>query len=406
MAMQTLVLAHAAFGHNHFFKNNQVFQQWTDAGSALAYFEFAKNFIARCEDEHGRRAVEKILDAAHALMTHGVHRYPRKARFDLERERERARERAAYNESIYNDLWRTTPKSAGGPAKPDTAAERRRRLHLPEENLLYFLEKSAPRLQQWQREILRIVRLLAQYFYPQKQTKIMNEGCATFVHYQIVNRLHEHGLLTEGAMLEILESHSAVVRQPDFDDKHFGGVNPYALGFGMMSDIMRVCAEPTDEDRAWFPEIAGNRDPWGTLREVWKVHRDESCILQHLSPRLIRQMRLFKLRDDAQASDIKVTDIHDEGGYREVRATLARSYDLAEIEPDIQVVDVDLSGDRRLLLQHRVRNGVLLHQNDAHRVLRHLVELWGYPVRLAEVDAASDAELRVHDEGEPSSSYE
>lgn len=401
MALQTLVVAHAAFGHNHFFKNNHLFRQWTDAESILNYLEFAKAYIARCEEQHGYAAVERLLDAAHALMNQGVHRYPKKWRFDLNRERDRERERAEYHERMYNDLWRTVPKGAGAASQPDNVMERKKRLRLPEENLLYFFEKSAPKLQQWQREVLRIVRHLAQYFYPQKQTKVMNEGCATVVHYQIVNRLYDKGLLPEGAMLEILDSHASVVRQPDFDDPHFSGLNPYTLGFGMMSDIMRVCTEPSDEDHDWFPDIAGNGDPWGTLRYCWENYRDESFILQHLSPRLIRHMKLFKLRNDSHASEMQVMDIHDERGYREVRQELARSHDVAEIEPDIQIVDVDLAGDRRLVLQHRVRNGILLDQQEVRRVLRHVAILWGYPVRLIEVDAATDAELRAHEESEP-----
>ena len=101
----------------------------------------------------------------------------------------------------------------------EEASERKRRLRLPEENLLYFLEKNSPTLQDWQRELLRIVRNLAQYFYPQRQTKLMNEGCATFVHYTIVNRLYDEGLISEGALLEILHSHANVVAQFDFDDQ-------------------------------------------------------------------------------------------------------------------------------------------------------------------------------------------
>ena len=402
MALQTLVIAHAAFGHNHFFKNNHLFRQWTDAESILAYLEFAKSYIARCEEEHGYAAVEKLLDAAHALMTHGVHRYPKRRRWDLSREKERERERAKHYERTYNDLWRTVPKAAGGAVQPDNIAERKRRLHLPEENLLYFLEKSAPRLQVWQREILRIVRNIAQYFYPQKQTKVMNEGCATFVHYSILNRLYDTGRLAEGAMLEILESHSSVIRQPDFDDPQFSGLNPYTLGFGMMSDVVRMCTEPTEEDREWFPDVAGNQDPWGTLRHVWANYRDESFILQFLSPHLIRKLKLFKLRDDVSAPEMVVADIHDERGYREVRQELARGHDISESDPDIQVVDVDLAGDRKLVLQHRVRNGVLLDKRDAQRVLRHIANLWGYPVRLIEVDAATDTELHAHEEAEPS----
>ena len=74
--MQALVIAHAAFGHNHFFKNNYLFQQWTDADGILDYLDFAKGYIAQCEERYGEAQVERLLDAAHALMSHGVHRYP------------------------------------------------------------------------------------------------------------------------------------------------------------------------------------------------------------------------------------------------------------------------------------------------------------------------------------------
>src|SRR5215510_15350211 len=73
MAMQTLVIAHAAFGHNHFFKNNYLFKQWTDADGILDYLEFAKGYIASCEERYGQLQVERLLDAAHALMRQGVH---------------------------------------------------------------------------------------------------------------------------------------------------------------------------------------------------------------------------------------------------------------------------------------------------------------------------------------------
>ncbi len=72
MAMQTLVIAHAAFGHNHFFKNNYLFRQWTDADGILDYLTFARDFVARCEDAHGVAEVERVLDAAHALMNQGA----------------------------------------------------------------------------------------------------------------------------------------------------------------------------------------------------------------------------------------------------------------------------------------------------------------------------------------------
>lgn len=385
--MQTLVLAHAAMGHNHFFKNNYVFKQWTDAEGINDYLAFAKSYIAKCEERYGIDAVERLIDAAHALQSHGVHRYPGKRRMDLRGEQLREAGRRAHGEALFNDLWRTVPKGKGKKAARQTDADRRRALlNLPEENILYFLEKTAPRLAPWQREVIRIVRLIAQYFYPQRQTKMMNEGCATFVHHRIMNRLHETGQISDGSFLEFIHSHTSVVMQPDFDDRRYSGLNPYALGFAMMQDIERICNEATDEDREWFPDIAGKGDAYAVLRDVWANYRDESFVSQFLSPHVIRKMGLFQIADEEEEDELEVAAIHDERGYREVRRALARQYDVARRDPDIQVVDVDLAGDRRLELRHNVLKGQTLDQRDAERVLQHMADLWGYQVRLVESD--------------------
>ncbi|MGE4281474.1 MAG: SpoVR family protein, partial [Magnetospirillum sp.] len=123
--------------------------------------------------------------------------------------------------------------------------------------------------------------------------------------------------------------------------------------------------------------------------------------LQFLSPNVMRKLRLFHLHDQAEAEDMVVKAIHDERGYRDVRKTLAKSYDIGALEPDIQVVDVDLTGDRRLILHHRVADGIMLDSLEALRTLRHLANLWGYPVRLVEVDGKYDDVLKVHDDVEP-----
>jgi spore cortex formation protein SpoVR/YcgB (stage V sporulation) len=387
--MQALVIAHAAFGHNHFFKNNYLFKQWTDANGILDYLEFAKTYVAQCEERQGRLAVEQTLDAAHALMSHGIDRYPGKKKLDLRAEEKRAGRRRLHEESAFNDLWRTIPT---GPVKSDavlTIERRRKLLGLPQENLLYFLEKTAPRLQPWQRELLRIVRHIAQYFYPQSQTKVMNEGTATYVHYRILTRLHEQGRISDGNFLEFLQSHTNVVFQPEFDDQRFSGFNPYALGFAMMQDIERIVVHPDDEDREWFPEIAGNGDVMGVLRNIWANYRDESFVGQFLSPRLMRQLRMFHLHDDPeQRAGIRVDAIHDDRGYRRVRRELAKQYDVGYIDANIEVVDVDLAGDRRLMLRHAVVKGAQLNEADARRVLQHLADLWSYDVSLVEVDSA------------------
>src|SRR6201993_624393 len=386
--MQTLVIAHAAFGHNHFFKNNYLFKQWTDADGILDYLDFAKNYVSQCEENYGRAEVERTLDAAHALMSHGIDRYPGKKKLDLRAEEKRAGRRRQHEEEVFNDLWRTVPKGAAKSRSVLSIERPRKLLGLPQENLLYFLEKSAPRLAPWQRELLRIVRHIAQYFYPQSQTKVMNEGTATYVHYRIMTRLHQQGRLSDGNFLEFLQSHTNVVFQPEFDDPRFSGFNPYALGFAMMQDIERIVSDPTDEDREWFPEIAGTRDVEDVLRGIWANYRDESFISQFLSPSLIRQLRLFHLHDDPEErAGIKVAPIHNERGYRRIRRELAKQYDVGYIDPNIEVVDVDLAGDRRLMLRHVVVKGAQLNETDARRVLQHLADLWTYDVSLVEVDA-------------------
>ena len=196
MPLQTLVMAHAAFGHNHFFKNNYLFLQWTDADGVLDYFQYAKKFISEAEERHGLAAVEETLDSAHAIMDQGVFRYRRAPELTSTQRQARKREIEEYRERTFNDLWRTVPESKKGVDATEAEkaqVERRRKLRLPEENLLFFLELNSPVLEGWQREVLAIVRNVAQYFYPQRQTKVMNEGCATFVHHYITNELYDQG---------------------------------------------------------------------------------------------------------------------------------------------------------------------------------------------------------------------
>jgi len=409
--MQTLVIAHAAFGHNHFFKNNYLFKQWTDAEGIRDYLDFAKGYVAECEEKHGKAKVEHTLDAAHALMSHGIDRYPGKKKIDLRAEEKRAGERRLYEESTFNDLWRTVPT---GPAKTQAvlSVERRRTLlGLPQENILYFLEKNAPRFAPWQRELLRIVRHIAQYFYPQSQTKVMNEGTATYVHYRIMTRLLEQGKISHGNFLEFLQSHTNVVFQPDFDDpRSNGSFNPYALGFAMMQDIEGIVTrldehgrprseEQIAEDKKWFPQIAGTGDAMAVLRDAWANYRDESFIRQFLSPRLIRHFSMFHLFDDpAEQAGVVVKDIHDDAGYKRIRHQLADQYDVGVIDPNIEAVDVDLAGDRKLVLHHKVLDGALLVEVDAKRVLQHLADLWRYDVSLQEIDSGGRVlkEYTVH----------
>ncbi len=380
MTMQTLVIAHACYGHNSFFKGNYLFRTWTDASSIIDYLVFAKNYISKCEERYGISAVEDILDSCHALMNYGVDRYKRPYPISAQEEERRQSERAEYLQKHVNDLWRTIPKSAAADAQKNAP----RFPTEPQENILYFLEKNSPLLEPWQREVIRIVRKIAQYFYPQRQTQVMNEGWATFWHYTLLNELHERGYVTDGFILEFLQSHTSVVAQPAYDSPYFSGINPYTLGFAMMSDIRRICEHPTEEDRIWFPEIAGSN--WKeTLQFAMKNFKDESFILQFLSPKVIRDLKLFSIVDDEEEEKIRVDAIHNERGFRKLRENLAGQYNLGNREPNIQVYNVAVRGDRSLTLHHYMHNRRPLG-DSTQEVLKHLHRLWGFDVHLHSVD--------------------
>lgn len=104
LPMQGLVIAHAAYGHNSFFKGNHLFKQWTSADAIVDYLVFAKKFIAQCEERHGVGPVEKLLDACHALQNLGVDRFKRSPRLSLNKETLRQKERSDYLQSQVNDL--------------------------------------------------------------------------------------------------------------------------------------------------------------------------------------------------------------------------------------------------------------------------------------------------------------
>ena len=122
----------------------------------------------------------------------------------------------------------------------------------PQENILYFL-RNAPLLEPWQREVIRIVRKIAQYFLPAAQTQVMNEGWATFWHYTLMNDLYDEGpghrRLHDGVPAVAHQGH---LHQPGFDSPYYSGINPTPWA-SPSSDLRRICEHPTEEDKRWFP---------------------------------------------------------------------------------------------------------------------------------------------------------
>ncbi len=378
MTMQALVIAHACYGHNSFFKGNYLFRSWTDASSIVDYLVFARQYIAHCEERYGVHEVEEILDSCHALMNYGVDRYKRPYPISAEEEQKLQREREEYIQRNLNDLWRTLPSH-----EKEEEATKDVFPSEPQENLLYFIEKNAPLLEPWQREIVRIVRKIGQYFYPQRQTQVMNEGWASFWHYTLLNELYDRGLVTDGFMMEFLSSHTSVLTQLPFNHPGYSGINPYALGFAIYSDLRRMCENPTAEDEEWFPDIAGGN--WvEVLHTAMRDFKDESFVLQFLSPKVMRDLKLFSVIDDDSEDTFLVSAIHNDPGYREVRELLASQYNVGDKEPNIQVASVDLRGDRSMLLRHTQFERRPMGEST-NEVLKHVYRLWKFPVKLESI---------------------
>jgi stage V sporulation protein R len=162
MPLQALVIAHACYGHNSFFKGNYLFRQWTNADSIIDYMVFARHYVMECERLHGIEAVEATLDACHALQEFGVSRYKHPKPLSAADEKARQKEREAHAWSQFDEVWSTVPaRTVSKKSKTQRPFPEE-----PQENILYFVEKHAPRLAPWQRELVRIVRKMAQYFIP------------------------------------------------------------------------------------------------------------------------------------------------------------------------------------------------------------------------------------------------
>ncbi len=277
MAMQALVIAHAAYGHNSFFKGNYLFRLWTDASSIIDYLVYARELHRRVRGEarHARRsrtcstaATRCRTTASTATTGRARSRSPRSWRARTERLGLRA-------DAGQRHLAHPAAARRAARARPTSS---KRFPSEPQENILYFIEKNAPLLEPWQREVVRIVRKIAQYFYPQRQTQVMNEGWATFWHHLLLNTLYDEGHLTDGVMIEWLKSHTNVIYQPPVGHRAYSGINPYALGFAMYTDIRRICENPTDEDREWFPEprrhaVAAGAAPRDAQLQGRELHR-------------------------------------------------------------------------------------------------------------------------------------
>ena len=373
LCLQVLTVAHV-YGHNDFFRNNFTFKS-TRAELTLNLFKIhADRVRSYMEDPSiGIDKVEAILDAAHAVAFQCRRNLAIK-KLSTEEDRRRLLDVARpttdpfqsvhkRQEYVQPDLQKTPPT--------------------PEEDILLFIRDHNPYLTEWERDLLTIAHEREQYFIPQMETKIMNEGWASFWHREIMKSLD----LPQDLHLEFLVRHNQVVRPFP------RSLNPYYLGLRIWDDIKRRHDEPTPEEIEKYgkPTKTGMQ----AIFEVREVDRDASFIRRFLTEELMREMDMFEY--EPRENEMVISKVSDKDGWREVKETLIKNVGMGTI-PVIKVEDADHNHNRILYMKH-YHDGRDLHLEYAERTLSYIHQLWRHEVILETAVNGKRALLSYSDKG-------
>lgn len=353
--LQILTIAHV-YGHNDFFKNNRLFHEGTRADYTVEMFKTHANIVRSYINDPsiGYENVERILDAAHAikLQTSRV-----------------IGEKKISEESIKKSLLKTYINKSEKwnllepyfkPELPDL-----NKIPLePEEDILYFIIKYGE-LQEWEKNLLEIVRQETAYFIPQIETKIMNEGWASYWHYNILKELK----LPDQLYFEFIKRHNDVIAPG------IGYINPYFIGFKIF--------EAMDKN------FGRNK-----IFEARKLERDESFIRRYLTEELCNELNLFEYAKEKENYIIK--EVSDENGWMEIRNALCSSCGMGMV-PLIRITEMS-NKDKKLILEH-VFDGRELNMNYAEETLKHIFTLWGHTVVLNTRENDSGLSLVCEEKG-------
>ena len=336
LLLQIMTMAHV-YGHNDFFRNNRLFKSGTRAELTVELF---KNHALRIREyisdpAIGYSKVERIIDAAHALR-YQCARTIGARKLKNEELKKRLQEDSQKTENDFPLLEKKSTKYCIEPDLKKVPLE-------PEEDLLYFVGTYG-RLEDWEKDIIDIVREETQYFIPQIETKIMNEGWASYWHYKVMNNLQ----LSQQLHFEFLKRHNQVIKP------HEGHLNPYYLGFKIFENIFEK-----------------NNQQKEKLFEVREIERDESFIRRYLTHELCRELKLYEYEKDG--SEYIVSEVADDEGWMKIRDTLAKSSGIGNI-PLIHVVEL-IQKENTLLLEH-VFDGRELDLHYANETLKYLADLW------------------------------
>ncbi len=375
-----MVIAHV-LGHVDFFKNNLYFSK-TNRRMVESVSTHSRR-IMEYEFKHGRKVVERFLDAVLAIEEHINPNFFIKPSITLEEQRRRAELRP--HEGRYDDLWNLdlgqSRKEAELQIDTESVAreERKAKDQLPEKDLVFYIMKNSPVLKDWQRDLIAMVHEEMEYFVPQMQTKIMNEGWASFWHARIMRELD----LGDQEHIEFADLHSGVVSPQK------GQLNPYYLGYKIYEDIERRWDNPTAEER----EKLGRQGHEGRSKifEVREIENDVSFLRNNLTEALCEELDLF-VYELVDEEEWKITDKR----WQRVRDQLVANMTNFGF-PYLQVADGDYDGNRELYLKHGYE-GNELDIRYARKALEHVYTLWGRAVHIETVVDGETTVLRYNGE--------
>ncbi|MFJ7952035.1 SpoVR family protein [Lysinibacillus sp. NPDC096418] len=353
LVQNKLIIAHV-LAHCDFFKNNIRFSN-TRRDMVESMTATAER-IAHYEMLYGKDEVEQFLDAVLAIQEHidpSIIR-PKLLASDYDEEEEEIIEQ----KTDYDDLWQLDQKET----EPKPLWKKIKKFpRKPEKDLLLFIEQNSRELEEWQRDILTMMREEMLYFWPQLETKIMNEGWASYWHQRIMRELK----LTTSETIEYAKLNAGVV-QPSKTS-----INPYYLGIKIFEDIEKRYDNPNEELIKLGIKPNSGREK---MFEVREVESDISFIRNYLTKDLVKQEDLYLF--EKKGNEYKISD----KDYENVRDQLV-SMRVNGGFPYIEVVNGDYLRNGELYLVHGYE-GMELDPHYLENVLKYIYQLWGRPVHV------------------------
>ncbi|MDQ6419962.1 SpoVR family protein [Paenibacillus sp. LHD-117] len=363
-----LIVAHV-LAHCDFFKNNARFgvsnRNMVESMSATA------DRIHQYEMQYGSEAVEKFIDAILAIQEHVDPTLIKPYQLDKKRyiemsnkEMDRSAKQSPPLGSSYDDLWDLDEETVAAAAAQAEAkaADAKRFPPRPEKDIVWFIEEYSTILEDWQRDILSMLRDEMLYFWPQLETKIMNEGWASYWHQRIIRELD----LTSDETIEFAKLNSSVV----VPSRH--SLNPYYLGLKIFEDIEKRWDNPTKEEQIRFGRVPGKGRE--KMFEVREFDSDISFLRNYLTKELVDDLDLYIF--EKKGPEWKITDkswenIRDQLVYSKVNGGF----------PTLMVKDGDFNRVGELYLIHQYE-GTELDLKYVERTLPYVVQVWGKNVHL------------------------